>query len=778
MSIYERLLRPQGIILLLSLSALICLPIATSDLVRDAGMSLLLPITVIGLLLAWSLAYWRVRNLSSAFILLFLGPLTLYIRVAQMSNVLFELISQLFRLPFTVFYWIAYKVPPDFFSLFLSADHFNQRVSVFGVRVFSWTVALFRGVEIEDPVARTFAWSVFLWLIAVWAGWLIYRNRRFLAGMLPSTVMLAVVLEYTGRDKGILWFHLALLLFLYGFVNYQRLQDKWDSSNTDYAESTRFDTLMAIGMVSLGLVISSYFVSTFSIKEFIDRFREKQRTASGESQAAQSAYQTPKDTYRVMGFSGGMPRSYVLSAGPELSTKLAMTVSTGDLPPMPANATQSIVVPRYYWRALTYSIYTGVGWSNPPVLTEDIPISQELLKSLDSRYRIVFEDVTFTGDEGERLFWTGNLLRANVPLETAWVHKAKDLSLPETDMMAAVATVKSYKAESAILNITTKDLRASPAVYPDWVKERFLALPDSVPERVLALARDLTATAPTPYDRALAIQDYLRQIPYTLEISDPPTDRDVVDYFLFDLKKGYCDYYATSMVVLARAAGLPARLVAGYASGSYDVERAEYRVTEDYAHSWVEIYFANIGWVEFEPTAAQPAIVYQERIEPTPTPVPQYQPEGFAFARQFISFFKRASRNSWFPAIVLLLCGLLWIGFDSMRLRQIDPSQAIQILYQRFRRFARPVTGFASKNQTAHSYALVLNQSLSALESSPFWKWIKSSHSEIDQLTELFSHSLFAPLPSTRADANHAIKTWSHLRWRLLLANILRIKNK
>ena len=158
-------------------------------------------------------------------------------------------------------------------------------------------------------------------------------------------------------------------------------------------------------------------------------------------------------------------------------------------------------------------------------------------------------------------------------------------------------------------------MRESPSVYPDWVASQFLSLPDSVPARVLALARDLTASASTPYDRALAIENYLREFPYTLEVDAPPPGRDVADYFLFDLKQGYCDYYATSMVVLARAAGLPARLVIGYANGAYDFESAQYIVTENYAHSWVEIYFANIGWVEFEPTASQPAILYEEKKE-------------------------------------------------------------------------------------------------------------------------------------------------------------------
>ena len=104
--------------------------------------------------------------------------------------------------------------------------------------------AFFSGMKIEDPVVRTLIWSMVLWLIAVWAGWQIYRNKRFMLGMLPSTILLAFVLNYTGKEKTILWFHLALLLFLFGLTNYHNLQSRWNASHTDYSESTSLDTLM------------------------------------------------------------------------------------------------------------------------------------------------------------------------------------------------------------------------------------------------------------------------------------------------------------------------------------------------------------------------------------------------------------------------------------------------------------------------------------------------------------------------------------------------------
>ena len=143
---------------------------------------------------------------------------------------------------------------------------------------------------------------------------------------------------------------------------------------------------------------------------------------------------------------------------------------------------------------------------------------------------------------------------------------------------------------------------------PIGFRQRYLALPPGVPDRVRALAIELTAPERTPYDRARAIESYLRTFPYTLDVPRPPVGRDVVDYFLFDLKKGYCDYYASSMVVLARAAGIPARLVIGYANGTYNLNSKRFVVTEADAHSWVEVYFPGIGWVTFEPTSGRPPL--------------------------------------------------------------------------------------------------------------------------------------------------------------------------
>ena len=82
-----------------------------------------------------------------------------------------------------------------------------------------------------------------------------------------------------------------------------------------------------------------------------------------------------------------------------------------------------------------------------------------------------------------------------------------------------------------------------------------------------------------------------------------PPDQDWVDYFLFDSKQGYCDYFATAMVVLLRAEGVPARVASGFAPGDFDPDTGISIVRENHAHSWVEAYFPRYGWITFEPSA-------------------------------------------------------------------------------------------------------------------------------------------------------------------------------
>ncbi|MBM4438608.1 MAG: transglutaminase domain-containing protein, partial [Actinobacteria bacterium] len=107
----------------------------------------------------------------------------------------------------------------------------------------------------------------------------------------------------------------------------------------------------------------------------------------------------------------------------------------------------------------------------------------------------------------------------------------------------------------------------------------------------------------------MAVQDYLRRLRYTFEIPTPPSERDVVDWFLFDLRAGYCNYYASAFAVMMRSIGVPARVSIGYFTGQWEPALQKYVVTEADAHAWPEVYFPEYGWIVFEPTPARPSPV-------------------------------------------------------------------------------------------------------------------------------------------------------------------------
>lgn len=95
----------------------------------------------------------------------------------------------------------------------------------------------------------------------------------------------------------------------------------------------------------------------------------------------------------------------------------------------------------------------------------------------------------------------------------------------------------------------------------------------------------------------------------------PPPGTDVADFFLFDLREGYCDYYTTAFAVLARLNGLPTRFATGYIGGHWELETGEWTITEAEAHSWPEVYLPEIGWLPFEPTGGRPSLRRQDVIQ-------------------------------------------------------------------------------------------------------------------------------------------------------------------
>lgn len=204
------------------------------------------------------------------------------------------------------------------------------------------------------------------------------------------------------------------------------------------------------------------------------------------------------------------------------------------------------------------------------------------------------------------------------------VFDSSDQAVPDTvalDPGDRVRRGESYNVTAFIPAATPDELRQAGQQYPDWVISQYLQVPVSLPGRVAELADSIVgrAQAQNVYDRAMAIEDYLRTYPVDYEVGDAPPGSDSVDYFLFDSRRGYFDYHASAMVVMLRTLGVPARLAVGFVADESDLNQdsGAYVLRDRNSYAWAEVYFPKYGWLPLNPTPDRPAdLTPQDRTVP------------------------------------------------------------------------------------------------------------------------------------------------------------------
>ena len=244
-----------------------------------------------------------------------------------------------------------------------------------------------------------------------------------------------------------------------------------------------------------------------------------------------------------------------------------------------------------YWRTGSYATYTGTGWKRAAASR---PYDGDV--SPDAR--------------GARMTYRVSLETSATALPTAWrpntvALDGTDLAVSEGRAIAAPSGLDAgttYTAESTRPPREASVLRTAGTDYPASVESRYTTLPDGLSPRVAGLTDEVTANATTPYERAVAVERYLESNRgYSLSASHDGDDP--VESFLFEMDRGYCEYFAASMAVMLRTQDVPARYVVGYSAGERTGENT-YTVRNMNAHAWVEVYFPDVGWVRFDPTPA------------------------------------------------------------------------------------------------------------------------------------------------------------------------------
>jgi transglutaminase-like putative cysteine protease len=255
-----------------------------------------------------------------------------------------------------------------------------------------------------------------------------------------------------------------------------------------------------------------------------------------------------------------------------------------------------------FWRGLAFDTYTGRGWRMTDRTVEEYASSEpRIVPGLSPD-----EPWPAGSEQNIQTFY----VEANQPNVIFAAYRPFEVFFPTgaigVDRYAGLRSPLQleqgmiYSVISRVPSPTAKLLARDRGTAPASIRARYLQLPP-LPSRVRHLAAQLTAEARSPYQKAAAIRRYLQQgFTYTLQAPLLPSGADAVDEFLFSSRQGSCEAFASTLAVLSRAAGVPARLVTGYATGSYNVFTGYYEVRNSDAHAWVEIFQPGAGWIEME----------------------------------------------------------------------------------------------------------------------------------------------------------------------------------
>ncbi len=484
--------------------------------------------------------------------------------------------------------YIAKVIVPGIDSFWVWLELSNWQIFLFIERFHGWLEIILTRKIIYDQGFWEFLMIIVTWFTSAWLLLCLQRKKHPTIGLIPILFAIGYV---THQDKNPIFLFLIVLflsMILLHSRDYQHIEADWQKKKLDFPEQLWLEKSSLVIYLSVFVLLFSSLTSFLITKEGLQDIREwvkgltepdvventrpfnNAQFTRPEIQEGGSAFLAPIDMAHV-----GAPLPLVEG--------IVMRVRVMDPTPRP-------------WRMAIYDRYTGQGWNEAAMdelrAARELDIDQEGRKALLQRF-------TLYRKSDARLFAAGEAVQAISD-------GVQIVPLINDESHIVIGVVQRYELISMVPNVHTNMLKKVEGSIPQEIKDVYLQLPDTIPQRVYQQSQRLFADEPSYYEKVIRVQDYIRQVvPYDLETPAPSENQDVVDYFLFEAESGFCTYYASAMAVLLRIEGIPTRVVTGYAPGIYVVEEGHFEVTGDLAHAWVEVYFPGYGWIPFEPTPFQ-----------------------------------------------------------------------------------------------------------------------------------------------------------------------------
>jgi len=484
-------------------------------------------------------------------------------------------------------------------------DHLVDRMYVW------WSAATQSGIS-SDTLPFIVLVLVVTWIGTYVSSWAIFRWRNPWLGLVPGGTALMWNISFIPGQ-----FSPAFIVFVFGAVllimrlHVARKEQEWDDAGIVYPEFISLSVLNVSFWVTVGILA---FVWTLPLANRSDTAHQRWNDFT------EPYVQRLQPLARVFISVNAKKPITVHNLRDTLAFQGKIALSDRDAVEIDVKITPEVAA---FLRAQSFDEYTAEGWklnieSDVPLAAGDRADAPEPAVP-DTRKEITI-NVKVQGGNNGVLYSLGQPVQADRDADVrAGADPADVSSLKPEDHLRNGA---EYEVTGSVSVASIEQLQAAGDEYPAWVTDRYLSLPENLPFRVRRKAREVTRGAgTTPYDRAAAIEAYVRSFPVTYDVPVTPPGRDTVDYFLFDLQTGYFDYHASAMAVMLRSLGIPARVATGYAVDASQREGGSdtFKLTERNAFSWPEVYFPGIGWVEFSPTPSEPLINRPGTLAPTTT---------------------------------------------------------------------------------------------------------------------------------------------------------------
>lgn len=439
--------------------------------------------------------------------------------------------------------------------------------------------------------------GVLMFATACAAAHAIHRHHRVLDGIVLLGVAMIVNMSATFADLFgtlVVFVAAALLLWLLGTLADRR--DTWQrrrvSENVEVSPAMmRSGVIFAAGSVMLAWALTSVAVAA----PLTEAWRSLDSTWVGIRDSFEGAFGSLTNSQsRITGTSFGP--TFTVSGSWFARDDEALVVAA-DRP--------------LYLRARTYDQYTGHGWTQTETTRRDVEANALLFESatterprVESAVDVIRIAIEMRQSIGRNLFSAGSPLRVYAP--SVVLEPGGEPLLAGLEHRSPASAGTEYQLQVAISTATEAELGTAGRQYPSEVTAMYLDTP-GLTDRVRDLVAEVTERAANDYERVKALSNYLRfddSFTYSTDPGRPPDNVDLVDYFLFSPeanRTGYCEFYATAMVMMVRSLGIPARVATGFAPGERQSD-GTYLVREAGAHAWAEVYFPGYGWEIFEAT--------------------------------------------------------------------------------------------------------------------------------------------------------------------------------